>query len=204
MSSASVNVAQLEADCARLGNENSRLVTNCALLQMERDQLKQQVSQLQRERDDAIIKSTQMHTIMENVSAGLVAGLTKMNERERLSRESRRDAQAAALENENGTPQFLRESSEEISADASRMSDEIAAAAVARTRRPPLALPTSGSATDAPHKEDDRLPAVSLMPSERPVFKSYDEEEALRATIAHAASLSDDAAEDQTPRPYVR
>jgi len=103
-------VAQMQSDLEISERNNETLRTQLGLITAERDRLRLEASSLRQERDDALVVSTQVRTILEHTSLGLVQGINKLNDQQEQQRIARRKRQEQAFETEFGEtkPQFLR------------------------------------------------------------------------------------------------
>lgn len=90
-------VAEMESNIAIYRNENEALRRELALVTSERDALRVEVALTTARAQEELVRSTEMHTIISQVSAGLVAGLQKMHSVTQV-RKARREEQERALD----------------------------------------------------------------------------------------------------------
>lgn len=95
-------VAQMEADLHEAHDAVIRLQRQVALLEMDNASVKDRNRVLQYERDDAVIQCAEMRAIMEQVSAGLVSGLSRMKQTKR----GRQERQIEADHQDDPPPSF--------------------------------------------------------------------------------------------------
>lgn len=102
-------VAQMQSDLEVSERNNESLRTQLGLVTADRDKLRLELSTMRQERDDALMVSTQVRTILEHTSLGLVQGINKLNDQQSQMRITRRKRQEQEFDVEFGRhPTFMR------------------------------------------------------------------------------------------------
>lgn len=101
--STSATVAALEAELDAMDRRNSELESALTVVTHERDNLRDQLILARGERDEYMVAASQMRSIMEATSSGLVQGLRRMADADQRRKDLKRGRQEADL-GINSTP----------------------------------------------------------------------------------------------------
>jgi hypothetical protein len=187
--SMSQTVAALEADLESVERQAQELEMSLALVTHERDTLREQLSKALAERDEFMLTASQMRSIMESTSMGLVQGLKRMadaQERRRVMTQERQSRELGV--DEKTSPLFIRKRRPSANPEEQKRLEELANAIAGdilekdyaaspqeRVEEPelpstlpvpprsiPRPMPAPQSFDDHPYNNDPRMPKVNL------------------------------------------
>lgn len=200
MSMTAQSVADMEHELQLAHATIAELQERMIKAELERDSLRDQLALAQDERDDATRLATQIETILEHTSMGLVQGVAKLREDRNTRRRRRNEIFEAALAAGETVPLFLRNQMRGRAAATDRLVREATGTVSGRTPaqapdergslpKPPAAKPapdlesmgrrheTNGNGTG---QADPRLPPASYDNDAMPQGAANEQDERLR------------------------